>query len=194
VNDGQRMRPFRVSILGLMGMVLLCGAWFAWLRRPTFHAASFAFTTMLTVLLFSLLALRYSRWRDFWVGFVIFGWGYAILAFGPGCWMGVRPYLITSHPLGDLADLLGLTSSRHDNLMLNGDFEYGRVPSDSGLNPWFRTGRGERFQRIGHSLAALAHGLVGGLLAVFMASRLHKQALDTKRDPEPLLPFPDVIK
>jgi hypothetical protein len=194
VNDGQRMRPFRVSILGLMTLILLCGAWFAWLRRPTFHAASFAFTTMLTVLLFSLLALRYSPRRNFWVGFVIFGWGYAILAFGPGCWMGVRPYLITSHPLGDLADLLGLTGKGPGNLMLNGDYNPGRVPSDSGLNPWFKTDGGERFQRIGHSFAALAHGLVGGLLAVFMASRLHKEALDTTDSLEPSLPFPDVIK
>jgi cbb3-type cytochrome oxidase subunit 3 len=185
------MRPFRVSILGLMGLILLCGVWFAWFRRPTFHAASFAFTTMLTILLLALIALRYSRSRDFWFGFVVLGWGYAILAFAPGCWMGVRPYLITSHPLGDLADLLGLTRTRPPNIFnIDGDYNPGRVPGDSGLNPWFRFDRGERFQRIGHSFAAILHGVIGGLIAVFLASRRHRQVTD----PAPPLPLPDVIK
>jgi hypothetical protein len=189
------MRPFRVSILGLMGLILLCGVWFAWLRRPTFHASSFAFTTMLTILLLSLLALRYSRLRDFWFGFVVLGWGYALLAFAPGCWMGVRPYLITSHPLGDLADLLGLTRRPPPgDYLFNGVIDPGRVPFDSGLNPWFRSDKGEQFQRIGHSFAAILHGVIGGLLAVFLASRRHRQSTNPAPSPEPPLPLPDVIK
>jgi hypothetical protein len=188
------MRPFRVSILGLMGLILLCGVWFAWFRRPTFHAASFAFTTMLTILLLSLIALRYSRSRDFWFGFVVLGWGYAILAFAPGCWMGVRPYLITSHPLGDLADLLGLTKIPASGSFHLSGYILGRVPTDSGLNVWFGTDDGERFQRIGHSFAAILHGVIGGLLTVFLASRRRRQSTSPAPSPEPPLPRPDVIK
>ncbi|HEY2157024.1 MAG TPA: hypothetical protein VGH33_15455 [Isosphaeraceae bacterium] len=162
------MKSWRMTILGMMGVVVACAAWSAWLIRPTFHAASFAFTTMWTVLLVALLQLRYGRNRAFWFGFVVFGWGYAMLAFAPGSWMQIRPYLLTSHPLGDLAGALGLTKSSDTMSVLTIDF---RPIHDAGLDRWFATIEGDRFQRIGHSLAALLHGVAGGLLAVFLSRR-----------------------
>jgi hypothetical protein len=168
VNDGQRVRPFRVSLLGLMGVVLACGVGSYWLTHPTFQAASQAFTAAITVLLFAILAAIYGRHRTFWIGFLIFGAVYFALAFGPWTREAVRPYMYTSHLLGDLANLLGLTTKP-----LTGPFDPSRVGLDSGLNRFFWYNDGERFQRIGHSLAALAHGMVGGCLAVFLGSRRH---------------------
>ncbi len=156
--------------IGVMAGVVACGAWSVWLVRPTFHAASFAFTTALTVLLFALVQVRYGRPRAFWFGFAVFGWGYALLAFAPGAWEQTRPYLLTSHPLGDLAYALGLTkTSPH---VVPGDLP--NVILAAGLNPWFATIEGDRFQRVGHSLAAILHGVAGGVLAVFLERRRRK--------------------
>ncbi len=163
------MTPWRMTIPWLMGLVVACAVWSAWLVRPTFHAASFAFATTLTVLLISLLQLHYGRHRAFWFGFVVFGWGYALLAFAPGAWTQIRPHLITSHPLGDLADALKLTTTSSHRVF--GDPNYYAIIMDAGLNPWFATVEGDRFQRIGHSFAAILHGVAGGLLAVLLARR-----------------------
>lgn len=114
-------------------------------------------------------ATAYGRHRAFWFGFVVFGWGYALLAFAPGAWTQIRPHLITSHPLGDLADALKLTTTSSHRVF--GDPNYYAIIMDAGLNPWFATVEGDRFQRIGHSFAAILHGVAGGLLAVLLARR-----------------------
>ena len=176
MNDDRQLRRFRVNLLGLMGGVLACGVASYWLTHPTFHAASLAFTTAITVLLFASVAAIYGRHRTFWVGFLIFGWAYLALAFAPGSRTDVRPYLITSHLLGDLANLFGLPEKQPTR-----NFAVVQVPMDSGLDYFFGSVHGEWFQRVGHSLAALAHGMVGGVLAVVMASRRHKPAVDTTR-------------
>lgn len=177
------MTTWRMSILGLMCVVVPCAVWSVWLIRPTFHAASFAFTTALTILLIALLQLRYGRDRAFWFGFVVFGWGYALLAFAPGSWTQIRPYLITSHPLGDLASALGFPG-RGGAIEFNFN-DLNDSPTmtirKAGLNPWFATIEGDRFQRIGHSLAAILHGVAGGLLAVFLAAR--RRAADDRLAP-----------
>lgn len=166
------MTNWRTTIPWLMALVAACAVWSVWLLRPTFHAASFAFTTAMTVLLFALLQLRNGRNRTFWFGFVVFGWGYALLAFAPGAWTQTRPYLLSSHLLGDVADVLGLTKTSTQRVYAT--FEYQRVIGEAGLNPWFATVEGDRFQRVGHSLAAILHGVAGGVLAVWAARRSKK--------------------
>jgi hypothetical protein len=167
------MTSWRMTIPWMMGLVVACAVWSAWLLRPTFHTASFAFTTMLTVLLIALLQLRYGRNRAFWFGFVVFGWGYALVAFAPGAWTQIRPQLLTSHPLGDLADALKLTKA--STQLVIADPNYYRVILEAGLNPWFATVEGDRFQRIGHSFAAILHGVAGGLLAAWFAARRRRE-------------------
>jgi hypothetical protein len=159
------MKHLRFSMLGLMGVVVASGLAFAALRKPTFHAASLTMTVVLTILLFALLAAKLGHYRTFAFGFAVFGWGYAILALAPGFWMGVRPYLIGSHLLGDLANLLALPNLGSES------WDFNRLPEGSGLHTWFTTIRGERFQRIGHSLFAVLHGVFGGFLAVWIESR-----------------------
>jgi hypothetical protein len=156
--------------LGLIAGVVACVAWSVWLVHPTFHAASFAFTAALSALLFAVLQLRFGRARAFWFGFVVVGGGYAFLAFAPGAWLEIRPYLLTSHPLGDLADALRLTKTSPK--VVEGDLP--NVVLAAGLNPWFATVQGDRFQRIGHSLAVIIHGVAGGVLAVYLERRNKK--------------------
>ncbi len=158
-------RMVRIAVHPLSVGLVASGAWTVWFLRPTFHAASFAFTAALSALLFAVLQLKYGRARAFWFGFVVCGGAYAWLAFAPGSWLQVRPYLLTSHPLGDLAVALGLTKPSRN--VVEGDLP--NVIFAAGLNPWFATVEGDRFQRIGHSLAAILHGIGGGLLAVFLA-------------------------
>jgi hypothetical protein len=182
-----RLPPFRVGILGLMGVVLACGVWFFWLSRPTFHGASLAFTAALTVILFATLAAIYGSYRTFWVGFAVFGWVYLALAFAPGAGTDIRPYLVTSHLLGDLANLLGLSSN---GLELHGNSPFltigdAWIPTDSGIDAWLRTDKGRRFQRVGHSLAAILHAFAGGLLAVFLARRTRRSAMSGGANSDP---------
>jgi hypothetical protein len=175
------MNSWRMTIPWLMGLVLACGVWTVWLLRPTFHTASFAFTTTMTVLLVALVQLRYGRNRVFWFGFVVFGWGYAALAFAPGAWTQIRPQMLTSHPLGDLAVAMKLTQT--SNQIVLADPNYIRVILEAGLNPWFATVQGDRFQRIGHSFAAIVHGLAGGVLAMFLERRRSRRLTEGGRGP-----------
>lgn len=158
------MKHLRISIVGLMGVIVAAALAFAALLKPTFHAVSLTMTAVLTILLYALLVVKFGRHRTFAFGFAIFGWAYAVLAL-TGFWMGVRPYLIASHLLGDLANLLQLPNAEA------GTYDFNLLPPGSGLDVRFRTIPGERFQRIGHSLFAVVHGVFGGCLAVWIESR-----------------------
>jgi energy-converting hydrogenase Eha subunit H len=61
------------------------------------------------------------------------------------------------------------------------DPNYTRVIMEAGLNPWFATVEGDRFQRIGHSFAAILHGVAGGVLAMYLARRQSRPTNDTGR-------------
>jgi hypothetical protein len=148
------MRSFRMPIFGLMGIVLACGLALAAIKSPTYQAVSVTFTVALTILLASIVG-------------AIFGWGYAILAFAPGAWVEIRPYLVTSRLLDSLSyrmqirfnevGWVGMSDATHR--------------MDSGLEDWDLTVKGNCFQRIGHSIAAIVHGFAGGVLAVWLANR-----------------------
>jgi hypothetical protein len=165
------MKPFRLPILGLMAVVLGCGLAFAALREPSAQWASLTFTAAMTVLLFALLALFVGRYRTFWLGFVIFGWGYAYLAFGPRQWDEARPFLYTSRILSDAYQALLKSATPAVQARLTSPTNVGYESGAPGLrSDDLKTG-GERFQRIGHSIASILHGVAGGLLAVFLARR-----------------------
>jgi hypothetical protein len=163
------MRSFRMPIFGLMGIVLACGLAFAAIRSPTFQAVSVTFTVALTILLASIVGSIFGRHRVFWIGFAIFGWGYAILALAPGSWTNIRPYLVTSHLINGLANAMDLPRGGPGvvNWMMR-DVPY---QEDSGLGDWNRSYMGNRLQRIGHSIATVVHGVAGGVLAVWLANR-----------------------
>jgi hypothetical protein len=93
------MRRIRVSVLGSMGLVLICALWFAGLRSYSKWWVSGLFT--LSVVLVGLAALiavvRDGRIRAAAAGFAIFGGGYLLLVFGFGSFkfgMHMPPLLI----------------------------------------------------------------------------------------------------
>jgi hypothetical protein len=157
------MRGLRVSIAGLMALVLAFGLGLAALVSLSSLWASVTFTVALSALLVATLgaALR-GRHRTFWLGFAVFGWGYAIFSFAPGAERGIRPYLLTSWMLDALFPFL---VNAPDALDVN-------VPLDpvSPLNDWWIGPEHQIYERVGHSLAILLHGVAGGGVAVLWAA------------------------
>jgi hypothetical protein len=94
----------RISIAGLMAVVLVCGVAVAALREASDTWAGVLVFVTLGLLAFALLAIRQRReaTRAFWEGFALFGWGYVTLAFGPWFADQVGSKLPTTQLLGYL--------------------------------------------------------------------------------------------
>lgn len=144
------------------------------LRSPTVLWAQVATTTALTVLLVATVGAMVGRRRTFWVGFTAFGWSYWFLSQGPWCVFEVRPWLLSTGLLNvafdrthaHAAELRG--PNRHPGLRLSEprDEEGERFATD-----WAHHRPYVRFQRIGHALGAILHGLFGGMVAAFLRRR-----------------------
>jgi len=93
----------RFGILGLGGIIVVCGLGFAALRTPSPLVGSLVFTITLTILMVAALAVALGSARTFAIGFATFGWIYALIAFAPGAGREFRPYLLTSRLLEVLA-------------------------------------------------------------------------------------------
>ena len=88
------MPRFRFSLRSIAAAVLCCAVGLAALRESTGYWASAMVTLMILALLGATVAAIVASDRTGWIGFAIFGWGYAILGFGP---LGdTRAYLLTS--------------------------------------------------------------------------------------------------
>jgi hypothetical protein len=94
----------RVSIAGLMAVVLVCGVAAAALREASETWAGILLLVTVGLLAFALLAVRQRREasRAFWEGFALFGWGYLVLTLGPWFAEQVGPKLPTAQLLGYL--------------------------------------------------------------------------------------------
>jgi hypothetical protein len=92
----------RISIAGLMAVVLICGVAAAALREASDTWAGILLVVTLGLLAFALLAIRQRREgpRAFWEGFALFGWGYLALVFGPWFAEQVGSKLPTTQLLG----------------------------------------------------------------------------------------------
>ena len=91
----------RVSVAALMALVAFTGLGFAALRTPSELWADTIFSLLLATLSAGLLAalLLPREDRAFWLGFTLFGWGYAVFCFGPWSRTEVAPHLITTELL-----------------------------------------------------------------------------------------------
>jgi len=87
------VRSFRVTIAGLMALVLYVAVGFAALKTPSEAWA----TLTLLLLTLALLGSIFTRGgnRAFWGGFAIAGWSYWILSFGPWFDTHIGPRLAT---------------------------------------------------------------------------------------------------
>jgi hypothetical protein len=168
------MRWLRPPIAGLMALVFATGLSLAAFRSLSGQAANATFVAMWAVLLAAVVASRYGRYRTFWAGFGIVGGGYALLAFAPGAASETRPYLATSVVLDEVAQRLELTKrpAWYRLGSLSGKVARTRTSPFSGLSG---LDEAERYERIGHSVAAIVHGIAGGTLAVVIAVRARRE-------------------
>src|SRR4051794_21139309 len=75
----------RVSILGMMAIIVATAMAFAALRSASDLWFSTTSTFCTVLLLVALIAARFRRGseRAFWFGFAVFGWGFFRLGLGP---------------------------------------------------------------------------------------------------------------
>jgi hypothetical protein len=147
-------RKTRLSIAGLMGVVLVASLGLTALRSGTEEWAGA--TTLVTcgVLALGLVgaACRSGTERAWWLGFSLFGWGYLWLVF-------LGPYTTFRLPTSALLEILRPThaSGGMGGGILGGMGVYNRYDAHS---------------QAAHSLFGLAAAAIGGVLAVFLFGRL----------------------
>ncbi len=100
------MAHLRISVAGMMILLLGLGLVLASLRFPSDAAAAAALLLTQATLAFAILAVVYraGEGRAFWLGFALFGWGYMALTWES--WLGRsahRPETLTSIALDHLA-------------------------------------------------------------------------------------------
>src|SRR5215208_6439046 len=94
-SRGNPMGRFRVTLAGLMGVVVVLGVGLAALKNASNEWAGAVRLMTLGMLAAAILEAVYSRGarRAWWLGFALFGWGYEALASAP--WSS--PQTLPSH-------------------------------------------------------------------------------------------------
>jgi hypothetical protein len=103
------VRGFRISISVLMALMLIISVAFVSLMFATELMAGLVLLPTLGILAMAILGVVYRRGnaRAFWLGFVLLGWGYMILASGSWWDRGVnRPELATTSLLDQFYPVL----------------------------------------------------------------------------------------
>jgi hypothetical protein len=152
-----RMKP-RLSILGLMGVIVFVAVGFAALRYPTELWASVIFTLAGLILLVAVVKVVHQEGpgRSFWLGFSVFGWGHLLLAFWSSIGFNSTPHLVPFPKLltSRLADVVLLSiNPGHGNTNLG---IYWRMVTSSGTF--------EPVLQISHCLLSLLVALIGGIV------------------------------
>jgi hypothetical protein len=105
VGKEEAVAHLRISVAGMMILLLGLGLVLASLRFPSDAAAAAALLVTQATLAFAILAVVYraAEGRAFWLGFALFGWGYMALTWES--WLGQsadRPEMLTSIALDHL--------------------------------------------------------------------------------------------
>jgi hypothetical protein len=95
--------PFRISIAGLLVLILFVAVVFASLHEATDPWAKAMLTLAIAAFGVALLGLLFRRGvqRATWTGFFVFGAGYLALCCGPWCDTHIMPRLLTTTPIDD---------------------------------------------------------------------------------------------
>jgi hypothetical protein len=176
------MRPrIRFSLLGLMALVAYTAMACAALRYATELWASSLFTLAIFVYLFAVLAIvwREGATRAGWIGFLVFGGGYLLLANGPWPqadlvtnrglgWIEQQIHGETPTPALNVATVsspwINSTATFTTSQVLLWDTTTGRSLTSSTPSP------APTFVRIGHTLLSPLIGLLGVLAASWLCT------------------------
>ena len=153
----------RFTIAGLIVFIGAIALIFAAMRSPTLLISQVAITASLTVLLASIVAAVVSRPRAFWIGFAIFGWAYLLLSLGPWCDEHVRPWLLSTRFLDEI-----FLRTIGPSLVTRGLGIRRALPFDGPALSYKDHLEYLRFHETGHLLGSVAHGIMGGLLGLWL--------------------------
>lgn len=184
------MKRIRFSLAGLMGLVLIAAIGIAALRSASPAWAGSMLLLTLALFGISVLGTVYRREgkRAFWLGWCLFSGGYLAVAFAP--WWGeeIKPALPTSAILSFLHERLAPARPLSVTLLLKQQLQNVQgnvsvtlpagVQTTQALNAviapatvtsgvrWLTVSNdATSFQEVGHCLASLLAGLVGGGVA-----------------------------
>ncbi len=147
------MMRSQISIAALMGLVLMCACGLAALRYPLpILADVFTGVTVFALLTATLGAIK-GRSRAAWLGFAVFGWGFAALSWACAMHEAVSNEPARGHgfPTTMSVPLTPLTRWLDSPYLVMHQWSDGTYTS---------------FQWIGHALACLLVGLIGSGLGV----------------------------
>jgi hypothetical protein len=174
-----RLPRARFTILEMAAAVALVGLAVAALRDPTDLWTRLSFTLAILGTAIAVLGaiVRHGPDRPLWLGWALFAGGYLILAFGP--WLGteVRPHLLTTgllewlYPRVQTTPMLTATQRGHAMLRILGGGGNYSVESAEGYHRLTGSDLQMNFERIGHSLTAMASGLFGVVLVRVLSPR-----------------------
>jgi hypothetical protein len=194
------MRVNRLSIAGLMGVILIVALGLVGLKEGTefWAGAIFVLTTLL--LLGSILNAIHGRGalRAGWIGFALFGWAYAIFVFGG--WSSEQnrtpaPPPPTSWPLDRLDERIHVKPEYVSNPALAGSAPMAFSPVfpmpprfilKPGTTPWL--GSDVHYRQVGHCLATILFGTIGAAwsrLAYRVRTRAERPSGPEEASPEP---------
>jgi hypothetical protein len=174
------MRPLLISLAGLMVLVIIVGIGIAALRDATETWAGIVLLLTLGLLAVSILGVLYRNGgrRAWWVGFALFGWGFAALTLAPWSKPEKLPtrvllnslYARMSHrkvvTMEPFAASAGLDEGQF--IVLDPSPSHESLPGvPQGSDAVFAIGSIDlkAFRAIGHCLFALVAGVVGGFVA-----------------------------
>jgi hypothetical protein len=167
------MKFTRITIRGMLALILLCGLGLAALRSHTHFSTQIVFTLTLSSLLICLIGAMVGRPRSFWIGAAVFGWGYAILVFGPWFSEQVEPWLLSSRFLDEVYSRFLLSPI---------DRQGGWTTLHASGNAQFPVNIDDyvQFTRTGHSLSTIVHAVAGGIIGLQMQGRTTTKVEETR--------------
>jgi hypothetical protein len=186
-KEWRALKHFRVSIRGLMVMIVLWGAALAALRFPTPLWANVWYSLTVASLTLAVPAAIYRRGqaRAFWVGYAACGWVYFVFALAP--WLqgeGGFQFVSTT-----ILDLLAPRLVQKDDLLRTygagfrpqyaptqpTPWQVWNLPEFPPENPWHRVGyvtviSPGIYLRIGHAFFCILIAHLGGLIVRYLAT------------------------
>lgn len=157
---------FNFSIKWLLALILAIAFLATGLANASIIWASLSLTLAFFGLLFGVLGLIFRRneKRAYWIGFVLFGFAYAVAMYAPGFDRVLGQRLVTTKILGYLEPVIRRTDASALNSVLGMSAAHVATdPVQEAVLRWVP--QWDHFQQVGHSTFAIMLACIGGGLA-----------------------------